>query len=117
MALKKRSKETLDVYIKSKNRLSQTDAYLVTHPNAKRRTANDLAAKLFNKPDAKIYLQEHVNKAKSTIVSLLDDEKSEIRLKSAVEILDRNEGKATQRTEVTSQGIQINIDLTQALPE
>ena len=84
------------------------------HTEASDVTARTNAYKLMQKPEAQIYLQEHINKASNTIVQLLDSEKPDIQLRAATDILDRTQGKAIQRTEVQSQSITLNIDLTQA---
>ena len=112
--LKHNSKQVLDIIASQKKR-NATQAYMQVHPNVTPQTAQVNASQLLNKPTAIIYLQEHVDRAKSTIVSLLDSEKDDIRLRSATDILDRNTGKAIQRTEVTTQGITLNIDLTSSL--
>lgn len=96
-------------------KLTQTDAYLMVHGKANRQTARTNSAKLMKKPEAHIYLQEHVEKARRTIVSLTDSDKDEIRLRASQDILDREHGKATTVTEVKSTGVTINIDLASAL--
>ena len=112
--LKANSKKVLDIIATQKKRNAK-QAYKEVHPNASDNTASVNAYQLLKKPSAQIYLQEHVNKAKETIVELLQSEKDDIRLRSATDILDRSTGKAIQRTEVTTQGITLNIDLTSSL--
>ena len=112
--LKHNSKQVLDIIASQKKR-NATQAYMQVHPNVTPQTAQVNASQLLNKPTAIIYLQEHVDRAKSTIVSLLDSEKDDIRLRSATDILDRNTGKAIQRTENVTTGITLNIDLTSSL--
>ena len=114
MALKENSKRTLDIIATQKKR-NATQAYKQTHPNASNKVATIEATKLLAKPEAQIYLQEHVNRAKTTVVELLNSEKDDIRLRSATEILDRNLGKSTQRIEQHTTGITLNIDLSSAL--
>jgi hypothetical protein len=113
MTLKANSKKILDI-IASQPGINQTDAYRQVHPSAGDNTARANAYKLMQKPEAQIYLQKHIEKAKETIVSLLDSEKDEIRLKSADSILDRSLGKATQRLEVQKEQVSITIDLTKS---
>lgn len=113
--LKHNSKQVLDIIATQKKR-NATQAYMQVHPNATKASAQVLASQLLNKPTSIIYLEEHVNRAKNTIVSLLDSEKDDIRLRSATDILDRNTGKAIQRTEVTT-GVTLTIDLTSALED
>lgn len=111
MTLKANSKRILDI-IASQPGINQTEAYKQVHPTASDNTARNNASQLMKKPEAQIYLQKHIEKAKNTIVELLDSEKDEIRLKSADSILDRSLGKATQRVQVQSEQVTISIDLT-----
>lgn len=114
--LKANSKKTLDIILSQKKR-NATKAYMETHPEATKETAMVQASKLLARPEAQIYLQEHVNKAKQTMIKLLDSEKEEIQYKSAQDILDRNLGKAIQQVNQVSTGISLNIDLTSSLTE
>lgn len=114
--LKANSKRVLDV-IASQKKKNATQAYKVVHPDASDVTARTNAYKLLQKPASQIYLQEHISKAKETIVELMSSDKDDIRLRSAVDILDRTHGRATQRTEVQTTGITLNIDLTSTLQE
>lgn len=116
MALKQNSKQILDI-IATQSARNATQAYKEVHPNASDVTARNNVSQLLKKEDAQIYLQKHVDKARSTIVSLLDSKKDEIKLKSAQEILDRNTGKSIQRTEVNSNNITLSIDLTSSLEQ
>lgn len=111
MTLKANSKRILDI-IASQPGINQTEAYKQVHPTASDNTARNNASQLMKKPEAQIYLQKHIEKAKNTIVELLDSEKDEIRLKSADSILDRSLGKATQRVQVQSEQVRININMT-----
>lgn len=111
MTLKANSKRILDI-IASQPGINQADAYRQVHPTASDNTARNNASQLMKKPEAQIYLQKHIEKAKNTIVELLDSEKDEIRLKSADSILDRSLGKATQRVQVQSEQVSININMT-----
>jgi len=112
--LKPKSKQVLDI-IAQNPKISATDAYLRVHKTENRSTAADNAYQLLRKPSAQIYMEKHVSKATNTIVDLMDSEKDDIRLRASVDVLDRIHGKATQRTEVTSTGITLNIDLTSSL--
>lgn len=116
MTLKVNSKKILDVAV-SKPEMNQTEAYKAVHVNASDVTARTNAYKLFKKPEAQIYLQQHIEKAKNKIVSLVDSDKEEIALRAADSLLDRSLGKATQRTEVTTTGITLTIDLTSSLED
>lgn len=114
MALKENSKRTLDIIAQQKKR-NATQAYIDTHPGVSRAVAQAKSGELLAKPEAQIYLQEHVNRARNTVVELLNSEKDDIRLRASTDILDRNLGKATQKIEQTTTGITLNIDLTSAL--
>lgn len=116
MALKANSKQILDI-IAGQQARNATEAYKMVHPNASDVTARNNVSQLLKKPDAQIYLQSHIDKASKTIVNLLDSKKDEIKLKSAQDILDRSHGKAKQITEITQQGITLNIDLTSSLDQ
>lgn len=112
--LKANSKAVLDI-IAGQTKLNATAAYKAIHPSAGPKSAHANAYKLMQKPEAQLYLESHITKAKETIVSLLDSEKDDIRLRSATDILDRSHGKATQRIEQTTTGVTLTIDLTSAL--
>jgi len=84
MTLKRNSKAMLDVY----------------------------ASQLLKKPEAQIYIQQHIDKATNTIVSLLEAEKDDIKLRAATDILDRTQGKAVQQIQSTSKVLVMSIDLT-----
>ena len=116
MTLKKNSRAVLDIYAGQKKK-NASQAYKQIHTTASDVTARTNAYKLMQKPQAQIYLQEHINKATETIVSLLDSEKDDIKLRSATDILDRSQGKATQRIEQQSTSVNFSIDLSQALEE
>lgn len=114
MALKRNSKRVLDI-VAGQKKQNVTEAYRQVHPDATDNTARSNAWKLMQKPEAHIYLQQHIDKARNTIVSLTDSDKDEIRLRASQDILDREHGKATTVTEVKSTGVTINIDLASAL--
>jgi hypothetical protein len=115
MALKKNSKKILDIIATQKEQ-NATQAYKQVHTTASDITARTNAHKLLNKPESIIYLQKHTDNAKEVVIDLLNNsQKDDIRLRSAIDILDRSYGKPTQRTEVTTQGISLSIDLTSAL--
>lgn len=112
--LKENSKKVLDIIATQKKR-NASQAYKEVHPEASDITARANAHQLLKKPEAQIYLQKHIDKAKKTIVELLDTGKDEIKLRSAQDILDREHGKATQKTEVQTTGVTLSIDLTSRL--
>ncbi len=115
MALKHNSKKVLDIIATQKER-NATQAYLEVHPNSSRAVAAINAHTLLKKPEAQIYLQQHIDKAQETIVELMTtSEKDDIRLRAATDVLDRSHGKATQRIEQQTTGVTLTIDLTSAL--
>ena len=115
MALKANSKAVLDIIATQKER-NATKAYKQIHPNSSHVTAGVNAAQLLAKPEAQIYLKQHIDKAQETIVDLMvNSEKDDIRLRAATDVLDRSHGKATQRIERSTTGVTLNIDLTSAL--
>lgn len=92
-------------------KLSQTEAYLRTHKTTNINSARASASQLLATPNVLIYTNKIENKAKRKIASLIDSEKEEIALKASQDILDRNIGKAVQKTISTS----VNISFEQAL--
>lgn len=114
--LKENSKRVLDI-IAGQTKQNATEAYKQVYPNASDVTARNNASQLLKKPSSQIYLQKHIKKARSTVVELMDSKKDDIRLRSAQDVLDREHGRATQRTEVQTTGITLNIDLTTSLSD
>lgn len=114
MALKHNSKKVLDI-IAGQEQRNATQAYKQVHPNASHITATANAHQLLKKPEAQIYLKEHVNKASNRIVELVDNEKPDIALRAAQDVLDRSHGKAIQQVNQTTTGVTLNIDLTSSL--
>jgi hypothetical protein len=112
--LKDKSKQVLDI-IASNPKINNTDAYLAVHKTDNRVSAATNAYKLLQKPEAQIYLEKHIQRAKNRVVQLVDSEKEEIALRAADSLLDRALGKATQRVEQTTTGVTLTIDLTSAL--
>lgn len=112
--LKANSKKTLDI-IAGQEKRNATEAYLQTHPNVSRAVAQAQSGKLMAKPEAQIYLKEHVSKASNRIVELVDNEKPDIALRAAQDVLDRSHGKAIQQVNQTTTGVTLNIDLTSSL--
>lgn len=93
---------------------SATKAIQEAYNVANRQTAAVMANENLNKPNVMLYLDAHIDKAKNRIVSLIDSDKEDIALRASDSILDRSLGKAIQRSEVTTQGVSITIDLSQA---
>jgi DNA phosphorothioation-dependent restriction protein DptG len=112
--LKANSKAVLDIVATQKKR-NAAQAYREIHPKASDITARVNAYQLMNKPEAQVYLQEHVAKAVNRIVELVDSDKPDIALRASQDIIDREKGRAIQKTELTSTGVTLTIDLTSAL--
>lgn len=113
--LKRNSKRVLDI-IAGQEQRNATQAYKAVHPNASPESARVLASQLLAKPEAQIYLKEHIDKAQATIVELMTtSEKDDIRLRSAQDVMDRSHGKAIQSVQQTTTGVTLNIDLASAL--
>lgn len=97
--------------------LNQTQAYKAIHPTASDNTARNNASQLLKKPEAQIYLQKHIDKAKTKVVALVDSDNEQVSLKASEAILDRALGKATQQIQTTSQSVVFSIDLSSAMLE
>ena len=108
MALKANSKKILDI-IASEPSTNYTNAYKQVHPTASDNTARNNSSQLLKKPEAQIYLQKHIEKAKSRVVELIDSNKENIALQASEAVLDRALGKAVNRTETTSLNIDVAI--------
>ena len=92
-------------------KMSATKAALATYGTDKDYVAKNIASENLTKPNIQLYLDEHINKAKNRIVTLIDSEKEEIALRASDSVLDRSLGKATQRTENTTEVVQLNLTL------
>lgn len=112
--LKKNSKDTLDI-IAGQTKRNAKAAYKATHPDASDATASVNVAQLLKKPEAQIYLEEHVQKASNKIVELIDSDKPDIALRASTDVLDRNRGKAVSTVVTHTEGVTLTIDLTSAL--
>lgn len=75
-------------------------------------TARTMAAQNLAKPSIQVYLEQHVDKAKLRVITLVDSEKEEIALRASEAVLDRALGKATQRTESVSVSLNFGMDLS-----
>jgi phage terminase small subunit len=108
--LTRKQKAFADTLVKHP-KMSATQAVLKTYGKEDKplsyHTAGDIAHTNLKKPEIQLYLNTHIEKAKNTIVNLLESEKDDIRLRSAQDIIDRTYGKATQQT--TS----VNLNFTQ----
>lgn len=113
--LKKNSKTILDIIAGQGKEQNAKKAYLEVHPNAAPTTAESNVSQLMAKPEAQIYLQEHITRASNKVVELVDNEKPDIALRAAQDVLDRSHGKAKQQVDMNTTGVTLTIDLTSAL--
>lgn len=109
--IKPKTKEFIDL-MNENPKLSAAEAYMQVHSTTNRNTAKTGASKLLQKPSVIGYKDAAVKKAKRAIVSLVDSDNENIRLKAAQDIIDRNEGKAIQKSETTSKVVEIKLDLS-----
>jgi hypothetical protein len=109
-----KEKSALDEYIAdpkiSKPEAVRRSKYNVTNNHS----SQTIAGRLFNKPAAKRYLEEQAETAANNIFEMANDKaiKAEVRLKANQDILDRTDGKATQRSINQSQTVKIVADFT-----
>lgn len=108
--IKSKTKQFADKLIADPTK-TQTDAYLEVHPEATKATARARASELLAKPEVQIYMEKHVDKAKQTIVGLLDSDKEEMRFKASEHITAYAYGKPVTK----SNNINFNINVEQAL--
>lgn len=108
MTLKPKSIEVLEHSLRNP-KASHADSYRSVHKSANDTTARTNAYKLFNKPEARIYLQKHIDKARTRIVKLVDSEKEAVALEASKDILDREFGRATQKQQIQSTRITISL--------
>lgn len=123
MALKHNSKKVLDIISTQGKERNATKAYKEVHPNATTKTAQAAVNKLLNKPEASLYLQEHVNEASVTVIDVMRNARTQtdspafqrLAKDSAESVLNRELGTPTQTIRQTVTGVSLNIDLTTSL--
>lgn len=111
LGLKPKTKEFIDNLIENPNK-TMGEVYMMNHKTENRISASQAASKLLKKPNVVGYKDAAVGKAKRRIVSLVNSDNESIALKASQDIIDRNEGKATQKTESTSRTVHVSLDLT-----
>lgn len=111
LRIKPRTKAMVDMLENDKS-LSQTEAYIRTHETNSRKNAAIQASKILKKPNVQIYSKAIVKRAKRRIGELVDSDNENIALKASQDVIDRTEGKATQKTEHTSRTVRVELDLT-----
>jgi hypothetical protein len=114
--LKAKSKETLDLML-AKPELRPYEAYLITHPKASKRTAQQNMFKLMKTTECQLYIKDHIELAREVTVDVMKlarDKTDKVgwqRLASDVaeRILDRELGKPVVRQEIKSTRITISL--------
>lgn len=109
--LTRKQKAVLDILL-AEPKTQQNEAYRRVMDTNSKQNATIEASRLVNRPEAQIYMQKHVDRAKNTIAGLMDSEREDIALKASKDVLDRHYGKATIRQESTTGKFTVNIDLT-----
>lgn len=101
---------------------SATQAAKHAYKTATNHTAEQIAYENMRKPEIVTELAKYNNLVENTLVNTVNDwgreentRKREIAVDTAKYIHDKVNGKATQRTEVKTQGVTLNIDLTSAI--
>lgn len=96
---------------------SGTEAAAQTYNVSNRKSAEVIASENLRRPSIQLYLEEHIDKAKYRMITLVDSEKEDIALRASDSILDRALGKATQKIEQHSTSVNLNLDLTNITSE
>lgn len=101
---------------------SATEAAVVAYDNPTKETAASIAYENLRKPQIVTELAKYNGLMESTLVNTVNDYKESDKLGErtlAVDVAkyihDKVHGKATQRTEVRTEGVTLTIDLTSAL--
>lgn len=111
LGLKTKTKEFVDELLADPKQ-SIGEAYMKTHKTTSRRNASTAGSKLLKKPAVIGYKDSAVGKAKRLVVSLVDGDNKNLAFKAAESIIDRNEGKAVQKSENLSRTVEVKLDLT-----
>lgn len=100
-------------YLINNPKASATQAATQTYDiKGKSNVAEVIASQNLSRPSIQLYLDEHIQKAKEKIVTLVDSQKDEIALKASESILNRELGTPVARQEVRSTRINISLGLT-----
>jgi len=108
--IKPKTQEFIDNLLANPNK-SIADVYMMNHKTTSRRNASIAGGKLLKKPAVIGYKDAAVGKAKRRIVQLVDSNNENISLKAAQDIIDRNEGKAVTKQEITQKTVSVKLDL------
>lgn len=104
---------------------SQTEAALHAYDVSTRESASVAATRAMKSPMVRAYLESHSEIAQETVIDVMDVSRkfakggtkegasyAAVAIQAAKDIMDRVHGKPTQRTEVISKNVSVNIDLT-----
>lgn len=107
-----KQKRANDEYI-ANPKISKSEAIRRAY-NVKPENAGDMVPKVFNTPAARRYREDQAETAANNIFKLANDKsiKPEVQLKANQDILDRTDGKATQKSINQSQTVKIIADFT-----
>ncbi len=93
-------------------KISATQAALKTYDVNNDVTAASVGYENLRKPQILQYLADHAKDAEMTVIEHMHQRKDKrLSFDAAKDVLDRTHGRATQRTEVTSTGVNLTIDL------
>jgi len=98
--------------LQNDKKLTQTEAYMRLHDVKDRRVAQANASRVLSSDSARVYSDAAVGKAKRRIVSLVQSRNENTALKASQDILDRNEGKAVQKSENLTRTVEVKLDLS-----
>jgi len=110
--LKPKTKAYVDL-LDSDPKISQTEAYVITHKTTNRNSAKVQASQVLTKPNVILYRKKHLSMSRDNVVNLANKAKSEaVRLQANLAIQNRELGTPVQQIKTTSESITLNIDLT-----
>lgn len=114
--LRPKTKAFIDL-LDSNPKLSQATAYKMTHETVNSDTAKANASRTLASANVIIYRKQHEQMAKQTIVEIAMNKKAKDtdRIKAAQDVLDRNLGKATLKTEANITNLNLNIEASEEL--
>lgn len=111
--LTRKQKAWADTYIDNP-KAPLTEIARQTYNVTEASTASEISRQNLKKPEIQLYLDKHIDKARSRIVELIDTDREDIALRASQDILDRTHGKATQKTEVKQQSVNVNLTFNNA---
>ena len=92
-------------------KLTQREAYMRHHKTTNLNTVDRALNRTMKKPSVIGYKDSAVKKAKRRIIELVDSSNESIAVKASQDIIDRNEGKAIQKSETTSKIVTVKLDI------